>query len=138
MHLCTETVTVFNHCLDRKTGDVEYIPTVITGVSWFDETLAQVNSQSGIDAASKITVRVPVDADFGNKSYTNPKAYQDAESPDGLFTFMPGDLLVKGSDSQSGQTLADLKRKHGRVVTILGVTDNRRAPNAKHWKVTGC
>ena len=27
--------------------------------------------------------------------------------------------------------------KYGEIATILGVTDNRRAPRAKHWKVVG-
>ena len=31
----------------------------------------------------------------------------------------------------------DLHRRVADCVTVLSVTDNRRAPNAPHWRVTG-
>lgn len=36
----------------------------------------------------------------------------------------------------TGWTPAKLKRAYPDCVTVLAVTDNRRAPNAPHWKVT--
>ena len=45
-----------------------------------------------------------------------------------------GDLIVKGSVSVERLLPSQIKDAGG--VTILAVTDNRRAPNAPHWKVT--
>ena len=41
--------------------------------------------------------------------------------------------------AQSGMTPARLRERYGaeNVMTVLGVTDNRRAANARHWKVVG-
>ena len=132
MHLCTETITIFNHRLNPATGDVDLYPTTIPGVSWFDEAIATVDSGSGLIAASKTIIRIPADA---ATSYTTPQAYQD--KPDGLFTLQAGDYIVKGAETDLGLTLSNLKKRHGRVVTILAVTDNRRAPRGPHIKVVG-
>ena len=61
-----------------------------------------------------------------------------------------GDVIVKGSVPTTetvtvngvsrtvaiNWTPAKLKKAYADCVTVLGVTDNRRAPNAPHWKVT--
>ena len=47
-----------------------------------------------------------------------------------------GDLIVPGSDVIADAKLSDIRKRH-KAITILGVTDNRRAPNAPHFKVVG-
>lgn len=136
MNLCNETITVFNAKYDSVTGKDVYNPTVITGVSWYCEIAANVDAK-GLKAADKVTIRVPVDADFGGKTYLEPKAYALSGSADKNFTFQNGDIIVKGAVSGSGLRPHDLTSAYDYVITILGVTDNRRAPNAKHWKVIG-
>ena len=68
----------------------------------------------------------------------------------GLWTLQAGDIIVKASVPTTRTTTtngvattaaiawtpATLKKAYSDCVTVLGVTDNRRAPNAPHWKVT--
>lgn len=132
MRLCNDTVTVYNARLDREQDTTVYIPTVLSGVSWYGGTKATVDS-SGLKAANQYTVRIPVDADSGGKSYTEPGVYKAAKSVDGLFTLNEGDFIVKGALTEMLYTTP----KTGVYARILSVTDNRRAPNAPHWKVIG-
>lgn len=134
MKLCNETITIFNAKLDKDSGNDLYCPTVISGVSWFCETVSAVSE--GLKAANKFTVRVPEDADFAGKAYADPLAYAEAEDVSGLFTLKSGDIVVRGAVTETGLRPAALHKNY-EAFTILGVTDNRRAPHASHWKVIG-
>lgn len=135
MKLCEETITVFNS--QRVTGqeDDVYVGTVITGVSWHSEVASTVDG-TGLKAADKVTIRIPLNADFSGKEYIDPIAYQSCDSA-AYFTLKNGDIIVKGNVDADNVRPADLQRLYPEMTTILGVTDNRRAPNAKHWRVTG-
>ena len=135
MKLCIETITVFNAALDPETGYDVYNPTVINGVSWYS-TIESTVTDEGLKAANRFTIRVPLDADFSGKSYVHPKQYADAEDRSGIFTLAQGDLIVHAAETEA-LTPAQLQEKYGEVVTVLGVTDNWRAPRAKHWRVVG-
>ena len=134
MKLCEETITVFNARLDEETGYDVYIPTVIRGVSWYSTITSNVDS-SGLNAANMFIIRIPVDADFSEKGYTEPVDYPESD-PDSFFTLQQGDIIVHHAVTER-MSPAALKEQYGEIVTILGVTDNRRALNAKHWKVVG-
>lgn len=136
MKLCEDTITVFNAKYDRAAGADVYIPTVISGVSWYLHTVTNVDN-SGLRAANQFTVRVPVDANFSGKEYVSPSEFASAEDPSGLFTLKAGDLIVHGAVAEEGLRPADLQKRFDEVVTILAVTDNRRAPRGRHWKVVG-
>lgn len=135
MRLCDEIITVFNAKLDGTSGMDSYHPTVISGVSWYCDTASTVDN-SGLKAANKFTIRIPEDADFSGKHYVPPAAYA-AGDPAEVFTLRNGDIIIKGALDQEGLTPSKLQQMCGEIVTILGVTDNRRAPRAKHWKVVG-
>ena len=134
MRLCNETITVFNKRVDSSTGAYAYYPTTITGVSWYCEIASAVDN-TGIHAADRFTIRIPMDAGFGGQ-YVDPIAYKSAESPTGLFTLAQGDVIVKAAVT-GAMTLAQLHEQYSECCTVLGVTDNRRAPNAPHFKVVG-
>lgn len=136
MKLCNDKITVFNARFDPLTDSDTYVPTVITGVSWFCEITSTVD-HSGLKAANKFTIRIPIDADFGGKAYADPASYPTG-NPSSVFTLRNGDVVVKG-DASSVQDPRPvvLQKLFPDMVTILGVTDNRRAPNAQHWKVVG-
>ena len=134
MKLCDETVTVFNKRIDGDTGDYAWYPTIISGVSWFCRIEATIND--GLKAANEFIIRIPVDADFSMKEYVDPIAYGNAASVDGIFTLANGDIIIKAAVDQP-MAPARLKEQYSDFCTILGVTDNRRAPNAKHWRVVG-
>lgn len=136
MRLCNETVTLFNARLEEETGYDVYYPTVIAGVSWYCEMASTVDS-SGLKAANKFTVRIPLDADFNGKTYLPPHEYAVCEDPTQYFTLQEGAFLVRGTVTEEIKKPADLHTNYDEVTTILSVTDNRRAYHAKHWKVVG-
>lgn len=135
MKLCNETVTVFNRKLDPDKGWDVYNATVIQGVSWYSHIVSAVDS-TGLHAANEFIVRIPMDADFGGKTYVDPITYENEAIIAGVFTLANGDFIVKGVVDES-LTPAQLKEQNLEYCTILGVTDNRRAPNAPHFRVVG-
>lgn len=152
MKLCNDTITVFNARVDPEQGGNVWTPTVITGASWFLTDASTVDaSKGGLVAANKATIRIPENANTGGKVYTDPLSYAGAQSVAGLWTLANGDIIVKGSVPLTCETTtngvttttaiswtpAALKKAYSDCVTVLGVTDNRRAPNAPHWRVTG-
>ena len=151
MKLCNDTITVFNARVDPETGANVWTASAITGVSWYATDASTVDtSKGGLVAANKVIVRIPVDAGFGGKTYTDPVGYRAAESVAGLWTLQEGDIIVKGEVPTSATTTvngtttstpidwtpAKLKAAYADCATVLAVTDNRRAPNGKHWRVT--
>lgn len=121
MRLAKDTITVFNARVDPDVGGNVWVPTVITGVSWWATDASTVDaSKGGLVAANKVTVRIPVEAAPAELALKN------------------GDILVKGDAAAvESPTPAKLKKLYGAdCATILGVTDNRRAPRAPHWRIT--
>ena len=139
MKLCNDVITVFNARVDPDVGGNVWAPTVITGASWYMTDASTVDtSKGGLVAANKVTIRIPENANTGGKTYADPLTYADAESVSGLWTLANGDVIVKGDASATANpTPAKLKKAYADCVTVLGVTDNRRAPNAPHWRVVG-
>ena len=135
MKLCNETVTVFNKRLDIQNGWDVYVPTVIKGVSWYCEIASNVDN-TGLHAANRYTLRIPIDADFGGKAYLDPIAYAKEMIVSGVFTLRNGDIVARAAITDESLTPAQLHDMY-ECMTILGVTDNRRAPNAPHFKVVG-
>ena len=135
MKLCNETITVFNSQFDPVSDKDIYHGTVIQNVSWFREVLASV-IQTGLKSADKFTIRIPVDADFGGKTYVDPISYATSD-PGSTFTFKNGDIIVQGAVPVEGQTPKLLQKQYSGFVTILGVTDNRKMRREPHWKVVG-
>ena len=134
MKLCNDTITVFN----RRIGDdggYEYTPTVIVGVSWFCRIKSTVDE--GLKAANEFIIRIPADANFNGKTYVDSVEYENASSTNDIFTLAQGDVIVKARVDTVSMTFAELKERYSDYCTILGVTDNRRAPNAPHLRVVG-
>ena len=137
MKLCNDTITVFNARVDPETGGNVWLPTVITSAGWYLSDAATVDaSKGGLVAANKATIRIPVEADTGGKAYADPVSYASAEDVSGLWTLKGGVIVVKGEVEGSDWTPARLKAAYAECVTVLAVTDNRRAPHAPHWRVT--
>ena len=135
--LCNDTITVFNARVDPDVGGNVWIPTVISGASWYLTDASTVDaSKGGLVAANKATIRIPVDADTGGKAYADPVSYASAEDVSRLWTLKGGDIVVKAAVEGDDWTPAKLKAAYAECVTVLAVTDNRRAPRAPHWRVT--
>lgn len=135
MKLCNDTITVLNAVYNQETGYDEYHATVISGVSWFKRVETNI-SDSGLESADVTVIRIPADANFGGKSYVDPITYKGLADVSDSFTLQQGDVIVKGIVAD-GTHPADAHKLFYETVTILSVTDNRRASNAKHWRVTG-
>ena len=134
MKLCNDVITVFNARVDPDVGGNVWTPTVITGASWYMTDASTIDaSKGGLVAAGKVIVRIPEEA-----------------APEG-FGLRAGDIIVKGavplaetvtvngvsSTVAINWTPTKLKKAYAAdCATVLGVTDNRRAPRAPHWRVT--
>ena len=137
MKLCNETITVFNSKIDEELGCDVYYPTIIRGVSWYCETASIVDA-TGLKASDRVTIRIPVDADFSNKEYVSPEEYAaEGSDPGSVFTLKSGDIVIKGEYAGTGSVRPSVLQNEFGIVTVLGVTDDRRALKARHWKVIG-
>lgn len=134
MRLCDDTITVFNKRVENH--EHVFYPTVIDKVSWWGHVSTNVGDK-GLNAANSIIVRIPVDADFGGKTYVDSKEYAQSSDVGGIFTLANGDVIIKGVVVLAPLHPAELKATFVDYMTVLGVTDNRRAPNAPHFKVVG-
>ena len=137
MRLCDETITVLNARQDPQSGDVAYIPTVIAGASWFAERASAVDGRGGLEGAGQVRVRIPADANAGGRTWADPAAWDRAADVSGLWTLRGGDVIARGAVNGGELTPEGLREAGLDCMTVLGVTDNRRAPGAPHWRVTG-
>jgi len=135
MKQCNETITVLNRRYDAETGRDVWQATVINGVSWHSEIRAAV-TQAGLKDAKTATVRIPVGADEGGRSYMPPAAFKAADDTSGAYTLARGDILVRG-DASDAQSPADAQAAFEDCVTIISATDNTRRPHGAHRKVVG-
>ena len=149
MKLANEVITIFNARWDSETGDDVYYPTNITGASWFETQAENVDSKGGLIMANKVIVRIPKDATATQSetknnvttikaaTYVDPISYKSATSVSGKWTLCGGTVIIKGTATGTSWTPATLKASFAGCMTVVGVTDNRRAPNAPHFKVVG-
>lgn len=137
MKLCDDVLTLFNARLDKSRDTTVYEKTVIHGISWYSSIKTNV-SDKGLQSANVFVVRIPIEADFSGKEYCDAKTYTELEDVSRVFTLKQGDVMVKGTVSDSVTTPAQVHKEHPETTfTIHSVVDNRRALNAKHWKVGG-
>lgn len=152
MKLCNDTITVFNEHWDAELGDNVYLPTVIQGVSWYGSSAETVDPKGGLISADKIIVRIPMTATVGDDKqfidaliFKRPFPIADTFDADdlpagfdfGLFTLTGGTIIIKGTVTGNNWTPSRLQSAYSDYMTVLSVTDNRRAPNAPHFKVVG-
>lgn len=132
MELCNETATVFNARGDPASRGIVYAATVLRGVSWREESLCAAGER-GLRAANRFVLRIPADVDAGGRDYAGPGDYR--ASPQGRWTLQKGDIVARGD--VSGEAPGAARERGVPMMTVLGVSDNRRAPRGKHWRVTG-
>lgn len=135
MQLCNDTITLYNRKFDPNVDCDVYNRTIIHGVHWFNSDATTVDN-TGLKAANKVTIRIPIDADFEGKEYMQPKVYASTTNPSVAFTLAAGDIVVLGIGADDMRP-AQIHDAYSDAMTILQVTDNRHAPHARHWKVVG-
>lgn len=116
MQLCDKTVSLFNRTTENRAP--VWHKTLLEGVSWFSRDVSAV-TDDGLRTANQFIVRIPFDT-----GYVKPQEYEGEG-----WTLRKGDYMVLG-DVEEVATGQD-------IMTITAVTDNRRAPNGKHFKVVG-
>ena len=132
-------MTIYNQHLNAETKEVEYIPTVVSGVHWHSNLKVSVGENglkgvSGISAAEVYKIRIPESAETEEKKYIEPRAYRHlpADESGQYWTIQKGDMFCKGA---TDMTLAELK-KSADFGTVLGIGDNRRGMNP-HFRIGG-
>lgn len=134
MKECNETITVLNRKYNPETKRDEWNTTVIHGVSWYSKIAAAV-TQAGLKSADTAVVRIPVDADTGERSYLTPAVYKAAESVSDAYTLARGDVIVHAELTES-MTPAQAQAAYGDdALTIIGTADNTHRPQAPHRRV---
>lgn len=135
MKLAGNTITIFNAVHDTASDLDDYIPTVITGTTWHAQVVTAVDA-TGLKAASKYTVRVPITADTSGKAYADPVVYASAADKSALFTVRAGDMIARGAIEEH-LTPAQVKARYADSFTVLGVTDASGAPREPHYLIVG-
>lgn len=133
MRLAEELITVFNQSLDEDTGYDIWTPTWIRGASWYSSVSAAVTND-GLIAADQYTIRIPTGVTTQDgREYMDPVNFEPGQG----WTLKRGDIIIKGKETSTDLNPKQLREKYGEIVTVISVTDNRRAPRAKHWRVVG-
>jgi hypothetical protein len=126
-------ITVYNFY--NFAGETVYSRVVIKGVHWFGRTKT-APSADGLISSSEYTVRVPISANF-DKEYVDPLTFAIADKMK-FFTFMVGDICVRGESFLINPTKEKLIEQFNDVITLVGITDNRVGnANMRHWRLTG-
>lgn len=137
MKLCTDNITIYNSYVDAITRFKVYVPTQISGVSWYGSLQVTVTSD-GLIGADQYSIRIPTDAQV-DKAYLPPKEFakKPNDQKQNYWTISEGDCIVRGLVDDTGDDAKPdkLESKYDNVVTVISVTDNRRVDNAPHWRV---
>lgn len=137
MILASDVITIFNKRLNRATKDCVWKPSVVTGASWYATQAETIDPNGGLKLAHKVIVRIPTPAACDGKDWVSPIDYDRAEDIGDKFTLRAGDVIVRAAVAGDHWTPDTLREFYDEVMTVLAVTDNRRARLAPHFKVVG-
>lgn len=136
--ICNANITIVNRKRDSEKKEV-LMPTVIKNVSWHSSS----NTSGGNFASSHDTarVRIPIDADFGGKTYV-PRIAYDAmtiEEAKEHWTLAERDIIVRGEVSEEEVSQTKLAEQFPELLLINGYSDNTDigTDRIKHWRVGG-
>ena len=133
-------ITIFNKRYDKTERTERFYGTKIRGVSLYSKkgTSSRDKQMSQDD---DYTIRIPVDADTGEKQYIEQQAYASLKEEEfGLFwTLQPGAIIVAGLVDQETATETELKQNYPDAIVVTNFTDNRGrgSESVWHWRVGG-
>lgn len=133
-------ITIFNKATGENRREV-FIPTAISGVSWYDAHSVEVSKQQGMaprDRAAKFIVRIPLDAKVQDgRTYLPEEQYKLLNEKERLrfWTIQLNSYIAKGTHADIG----DLKQLTCSVGTVVEYADNtvRGSDRVKHWRIGG-
>lgn len=142
-------ITIFNLRTNKKTRREEFIPTGISGVSFYDVQQVSV-SGNGNEREESLTVkiRIPVKSEVQNKrKYLPEKQYNVLTEEDAFkyWTIQKGCYVLDGSVISENEILTqdDLdsirNAVHEDFIVVKEYADNteRGTDEVKHWRIGG-
>lgn len=135
-------VTLYNKFINKTTSKEEYKRTFIQGASWQESEVKTIVNNTLLSADS-IKIRIPLNSDFQNKAYIEPKAWSKLEDNvrENYFTFQGGDRIVKGECDyiySATNLIAKLDGNYDNVATIMNIAINDFGSKAlQHYYLGG-
>lgn len=135
-------ITIYNKYYNRDTMLEEWHRTQISVANWQGETAISVGDK-GLNSDNTANIYIPMDANFGGKTYVGPKAYANL-SHDELskhFTFSPDDKIVKGLidfevTGLKPNNIAGLESRFDDVLNVISVhVWDQGSISMRHYKV---
>lgn len=135
--LTNADITIINRKRNDR-GEVLF-KTVIKNVSW--HTTKSASSGNVSENADTLKLRIPIDADFGGKTYVDSIAFENMtlEEAEKCWTLAPRDIVVRGEVTIENVTQTELLKNYQQVFLINDFSDNRDLGSdaVKHWRVGG-
>lgn len=136
--ICNANITIVNRKRDDERHEV-LMPTIIKRVAWH----SSCNAAGGDSASSHdaLKVRIPIDADFGGKTYV-PRVVYDAmsiEEAKSHWTLAERDIIVRGEMTEEEISQTKLAEQFPELFLINSYSDNTDlgTDRVKHWRVGG-
>lgn len=133
-------ITIFNKVYNRTARSELFVPTVIKGVYIYNRNTSNATNQAkdqNQDRRHECAIRIPVDADTGDKVYTSASTFRTAQ--EGFWTIQMGDVIVlEAVDDGSLVNETELLKKYDSVI-VAEYTDNTRigSRQVQHWHIEG-
>lgn len=134
-------ITLYNGYVDDMER-TKYKKTIIKGVNW-QGTVTKTVANKELQSADSINIYIPFLADFSNKKYLEPKAWNrlSEEEKDNYFTFKATDRIVKGIcdfEFTGSNTVKMLDNGYDNVITVMSIVVNDNgSSNMQHFQIGG-
>lgn len=141
MSLFKDTITVYNHRIDAKTGKDLWRRHVVNGVQW-THGKRHISIVNGI-ATENIVESITIDFDrkyADRNTYIEPLLYENIpEDEAGNFWTLDQqggmDYIVLGETDYEPSRMSELLNKFQYAGVIVSVSDHRNRPRLRHIKV---
>lgn len=130
-------LTIFNkRRVDKMSARPVYFCTQIKGVNFYTDQKVRVNEKGDVVSADIYKIRIPADADTGDKQYADAESYKRMTDEEALkhWTIDNDDLFGKGLLEEFEKEADFLKQQYtGKVQSF---SDNRRG-GFPHFRIGG-
>lgn len=136
--ICNASITIVNRKRDDERNEI-LMPTVIRAVSWHSSNDA--NGGNSVSSHDAVKVRIPIDADFGGKTYV-PRVVYDAmsiEEAEAHWTLAERDIVIRGEVGGEEISQTRLAEQFPELFLINSYSDNTDlgTDRIRHWRVGG-
>ena len=127
------SMTIYNKYVDPITRLEKWQRHVINEVFW--ESSKGSSFAKGINQNDNVTVYIPLNMNYMTY-YVNPISFRD--NPTGNWTIQTGDIIVKGTVTDSITKQSELEKKYAEVYNVTKLTPNLfGSSNMHHFQVGG-